>query len=280
MKNILSIDVEEIFQIEYAKKAKLDKPDFKTPSNLPIVLGLLKEYNVKATFFVVGQVAERFPKILSDIVNGKHEVAFHSYDHVSLWKKTSSQLIKEISDFNLLSVQTTGKKCIGFRAPSFSLDYSTIWAINSLLASGICYDSSLFPTWTPLYGVKDAPKHPYRPSNDDLTKTDVNSALWEFPLATYTLLNLTIPAAGGFYLRLMPSIVRKAIKHLNKKGYPAVLYLHNWELDPKTPRLELGLYKSFVTYHNENKTVTFLKNLLDEFQFTSFANYMKDAGMD
>ena len=160
-----------------------------------------------------------------------------------------------------------------------SLDLKSQWALSVLEKNGLLYDSSIFPAKTPLYGVSSALVRPYKPSVCDLTVDDADSKLWEFPLTVYSLLGLRIPAAGGFYLRFMPNIVRKAIKKTNKREYPAVIYVHNWELDHQTPKQKLSLYKSFVTYHNLTKTLDFLRALLSEFQFTSFADYMRLSGM-
>jgi polysaccharide deacetylase family protein (PEP-CTERM system associated) len=280
MKNIFSVDVEELFHTEYSKNAKVDKNLFRTPQNISTVLRLLDKYDYKATFFVVGQVAEKFPHLLKELSVRGHEVAFHSYDHVPLWLKTERQLEQEIADFNRLLSSVIGKKCMGFRAPSFSLDNRTKWAVSVLKSLEIGYDSSIFPAWTPLYGLANAPSRPYKIAIDNLTRNVAHSSLWEFPLATYQFLKYRIPAAGGFYLRLFPHIVKCSIDQLNKQGVPAVIFVHNWELDSRTPRFALGLYKSFVTYHNLSKTETFLNRLFATFEFTSFADYLETQELD
>ena len=279
MKNILTIDVEELFHAEYARNLRRKENVFRTPFNLSVILKLLDEPNTKATFFIVGEVAEKYPSVIKEIIDGGHEVAFHSYDHKPLCEKNPEQLEKEIEMFNELLASIMGDKCIGFRAPSFSLDNKTMWALEVLEEMGMLYDSSVFPTWTPLYRVSSALVRPYKPSKDDLTAEDIDGKLWEFPLAVYSLLGLRIPAAGGFYLRFVPSLVWRAVKKINKLGSPAVIYIHNWELDPETPRLRLNPYKSFVTYHNIKRSGELFKRLLRDFQFTSFAEYMKTAGM-
>jgi polysaccharide deacetylase family protein (PEP-CTERM system associated) len=280
VKNILSVDIEEVFQTEYAQGATDVERTFRTPLNISHTLDLFRENDLQATFFIVGNIAEKFKDTLRAIHSNHHEISFHSYDHVPLWKKTSSQLVTELTDFNSLLHSVTGCTCKGFRAPSFSLDYSTIWALPALISSGIKYDSSIFPTWTPLYGVKNALKHPYKPSIHDLSKESFSLKIWEFPLTTYPILNLNIPASGGFYLRFSPRLIKQAIKHLNNKGLPAVLYFHNWELDPETPRLNPGILKSFITYYNLEKTKCFLQNLFSEFEFTSFSEYMLEKEMN
>ena len=279
MENILTIDVEEVFHAEYARNLRRKENVFRTLSSIPRILKLLDEQNTKATFFIVGEVAERYPSVVKEIVDGGHEVAFHSYDHKPLWEKNPEQLEKEIERFNELLISVMGGKCIGFRAPSFSLDNKTMWTLEVLEEAGMLYDSSLFPVKTPLYGLSNAPIRPYKPSRSSLSVEDDEGGLWEFPLAVYSLLGLRIPAAGGFYLRFAPSLVWRAVKKINRLGSPAVIFIHNWELDSETPKLRLNPYKSFVTYHNIEKTVELFKRLLREFEFTSFAEYMKGAGM-
>jgi hypothetical protein len=164
---------------------------------------------------------------------------------------------------------------MGFRAPSYSLDNRTKWALDELEKAGYVYDSSVFPIKTPLYGESSAPLTPYHPSSKNIADRDNNQKLIEFPALVYPVLGLKIPAAGGFYLRFFPAfIIKGAIKKMNKTGYPAVLSFHPWELDPETPRLKLGLTKSFVTYHNLAATGEKLADLISTFQFTSFKNYL------
>ena len=279
MKNILTIDVEELFHAEYARNLRRKENVFRTPFNLSVILKLLDEPNTKATFFIVGEVAEKYPSVIKEIIDGGHEVAFHSYDHKPLWEKNPEQLETEIERFNELLQSITGNRCIGFRAPSFSLDNKTKWALEVLEEAGMLYDSSVFPALTPLYGVSSALVSPYKPSKNDLTLADIEGKLWEFPLAVYSFFGFRIPAAGGFYLRFMPSLVWRALKKMNKLESPAVIFIHNWELDSETPKLRLNPYRSFVTYHNIDKMVELVKRLLRDFEFTSFAEYMKAAGM-
>jgi polysaccharide deacetylase family protein (PEP-CTERM system associated) len=220
---------------------------------------------------VVGELAEKHPEIIEDIKENGHEIAFHGYHHEPLWNLDADTLRTEIQRFNSL----IGEKCSGFRAPSFSLSNKTRWSLKVLENSGYQYDSSLFPVKTPLYGVWNAPTKPYKPSHENITINDESARLWEFPLLVYKLKGIRVPVAGGFYLRFFSvDLIAKAIKKLNKLGFPAVIFFHNWELDSETPRLKLGLYKYFVTYHKLKETSKKLENLLSRFQFTSIKEYM------
>lgn len=274
--NILTVDLEEWYHPEYVRnKTPLYKEE-RIQHSLKITLDLLNRRNLKATFFVVGELAEKHPEIIKDIREKGHEIAFHGYYHKPLWNLNADTLRGEIRKFNFL----VGEKCTGFRAPSFSLSNKTRWALKVLEDSKYCYDSSLFPAKTPLYGVWDAPTIPYKPSYENIAKRDQNAKLWEFPLFVYNLKGIRIPVAGGFYMRFFSvNLISKAIRRLNQKGFPAVIFFHNWELDPETPRLRLGLYRYFVTYHKLKETQKKLEKLLSKVQFTSFQDYMKKQGL-
>ena len=276
--NILTIDVEEIFHIEYSKHVKRTDLSYRTSQNIFEILDLLDRYNIISTFFVVGKVAEKCIDVMKEIYKRGHEIAFHSYDHRPLWEKTPGQLRKEILMFNQFLNSINVEKCIGFRAPSFSLNNETKWALGILEKMGMWYDSSIFPVKTPLYGLFNAPLGPYKPSHKNILKEDTETHLWEFPLLVYSEIGLRIPAGGGFYLRLLPlSMIKTAIQKNMNRGYPSVLYIHNWELDKKTPKLNLGYIKSFITYHNIKKSIIKLEYLLSKYPFTNFKNYLENA---
>jgi len=270
--NILTVDLEEWYHPEYVKNKTLPYKEERIQHSLKITLDLLNRRNLKATFFVVGELVEKHPEIIESIKENNHEIAFHGYHHEPLWNLDADTLRAEIEKFNSL----IGEKCAGFRAPSFSLSNKTKWALKVLEESGAQYDSSLFPAKTPLYGVWDAPTIPYKPSHENVTEKDENAKLWEFPLLVYKLRGIKVPVAGGFYLRFFPvNLIAKAIKKLNQRGLPAVIFFHNWELDPDTPRLKLGLYRYFVTYHKLKETPKKLERLLSRFQFASVKKYME-----
>lgn len=167
-------------------------------------LNLIETCNVDATFVVVGEIAERHPEILEMINENQHEIAFHGYRHDPLWVLDADALREEVKRYDSLVRSITGKKCVGFRAPSYSLDSRTSWALDVLEEEGYVYDSSIFPLKTSLYGVSGAPMTPYHPSSRDITQNDENRRLIEFPALVYHISGLRIPAAGGFYLRLLP----------------------------------------------------------------------------
>jgi polysaccharide deacetylase family protein (PEP-CTERM system associated) len=276
MLNILTIDLEEWYHPEYVRKETPPYGNERIQHSLKTTLDLLSARNTKSTFFIVGELAEKHPEIMESIMENNHEIAFHGYHHEPLWKMDPEVYRSELKKFNTL----TKEKCVGFRAPSFSLNNKTKWALKILEDAGFKYDSSVFPTKTLLYGVWGAPTRPYKPSHEDIAKEDEHTKLWEFPLLIYSAAGLRIPIAGGFYLRLFPTnLIKRAIRKANRQGFPAVVFVHTWELDPETPRLKIGPYKSFVTYHNIEQTGKKLKSILCDFEFTCFRQYMEENGL-
>ncbi|RLI19257.1 xylanase, partial [Candidatus Bathyarchaeota archaeon] len=260
--------------IEYARNIKRQHVVYRTPTNIPGVLELLKKHNVTVTFFIVGEIAEKFPEVVDMLMDEGHEVAFHGWSHIPLWELNPEAFRQEVIKFKRLH-----SNCIGFRAPSFSLNNNTKWALEVLKEQNFRYDSSVFPAWTPLYGVYGAPQRPYMPSLSDVSKEGhANYGIIEFPLSVYGFLGFKLPIAGGFWLRFLNvRVIKKGIRKMNENDVPAVFYVHNWELDPGTPKLRLNPYKSFVTYYSIEKTRKLLKCLLSEFHFTSFADYIETS---
>lgn len=275
-KNILCVDMEDWYHPEYVKQKLVTQRISLIHQSVSLTLNFLRKFNLKATFFIVGELVETYPELVQEIIKDDHEIAFHGYYHEPLWQLNSEQFLIQLKKYVSLIKSITGHKCLGFRAPSFSLDNKSKWAIAVLENEGFAYDSSIFPIKTPLYGEYSAPIVPYHPSSSDVTKTDPSKKLIEFPPLMYPIAGLRIPVAGGFYLRTLPLFIqKKAIAKMNKKGFPAVFTFHTWELDPDTPRLKLGLAKSFVTYHNVPVTQK-LEKLLSSFCFTSFENYISE----
>lgn len=273
----MTIDLEEWYHPEYVRDKASSRPEDYSSQALSKTFEILEKHSAVATFFVVGEIAQKHPEYIRQIEKHGHEVAFHGYNHESLHKKTADMLRLEINEFRNVIGTTT---CIGFRAPSFSLNNDTKWALDVLEETRFKYDSSIFPASTPLYGMGHAPTKPYKPNHDDIRIEDEKAVVWEFPLHVHSSPILRLPMAGGFYLRFFPlRLIKRSIKKANKEGRPAVFFVHTWELNPEMPKLKLGFYKSFVTYHNVEKTASKLEQLLSQFEFTSVRNYMKEKGL-
>lgn len=276
LQNILSVDLEEWYHPEYVRTKEIPNKEDRISETLDETLHLLNQYDVRVTFFIVGDLVEKHPDIVRKIKENDHEIAFHSFHHEPLTRLSADTLRSEIKKFSAL----TRTRCLGFRAPSFSLNDKTKWTLKILEGEGYTYDSSIFPSRTPLYGHWTALTRPYKLSYERVASEDETSKLWEFPVLVYSFAGIRIPAAGGFYLRFFsPAFVSKAIRKANKRGFPAVMFFHNWELDPKMPRMKLGFYKEFVTYHKLGQTKQKLEYLLSRFDFSSIEDYMKNHGL-
>lgn len=268
MANALCVDLEEWWCSEFLTKYLPEEKEEQVVEAVMPLLELLDKHNTKATFFVLGIVAEKHPELISAIHEKGHEIASHGYSHKTLYELGEEKFEEEIEKSVRLLKSITGEKPIGFRAPSFSLDNSTKWALKVLIENGFKYDASIFPIKTNLYGVPKAPLYPYRPLLEDVTKEDTNSSIIEFPM-TVLKLGINIPVAGGFYLRVLPFwFVKWALRRVNKER-PAIIYVHPWETYSKTPRLRNApLFSKFVTYYGIHSTLEKFELLLQEFEFS------------
>ena len=281
-KNLLGIDFEDWFHPELIKKyIKDEKLEPKVVDGIEKILELLRKNETYATFFVVGDLLELRPEILDKILENDHEIGFHTMHHTRLHDFSSKETFSdELKRFSKL----TNNKSKGFRAPTFSLDSSTSWVIDSLIENNYTYDSSIVPAKSSMYGHPNAPENPYRISSNSIEKSDRNGKLMEYPLLVTNFLGKKIPAAGGFYLRTLPlGVIKNAISNYEKKDLPATFYIHSWELTPEfMPRIKLSKKDSFVTYHNIEKAYEKMDEILREFEFTSFSKYpseKKDLSM-
>lgn len=273
MINALVIDLEFWYSAELLKRYAPQKKIDQIPESLNPILELLDRYDVTATFAVLGSLAEQHPELVKDIHNQGHEIASHAYSHTTLYELNKKAFENEIKKSISLLKSITGENPIGFRAPSFSLNNSTKWALDVLEEYGFKYDASIFPFATMLYGVPNAPLSIYRPSKVDITKHDANGRIIEFPMTVLKIVK-NIPICGGFYLRTLPLwLVKYGIRSVNKTR-PAIIYIHPWETYIGTPRLELPSIPKFITYHNLNSTLDKLNDLLREFEFTSIKNVL------
>lgn len=264
MINALSIDLEYWWSIEFLRSYSLEKKNDYIIESLNPIMELLDSYDIRATFFVLGEVAEKYPELIEKIYEGGHEIASHGNSHTPLFDLTYGQFEEEIRQ----SKKILGKyHPIGFRAPSFSINNDTRWALEVLKKNGFTYDSSVFPIKTSLYGVPDAPLTIYQPSLDDITRHDPNGQIFEVPL-TVLKIGRNIPVSGGFYLRAIPtSFLIWAINQINQKR-AAIIYFHPWETYPETPKIKMPLTNEIITYYGINRTLTKLEYLFKNFKFS------------
>jgi len=274
--NLLGIDFEDWFHPEFIQRHIPAKKNTPTVVNgIDKILDWLRKNETYATFFTVGELLEYKPELLDKILDGGHEIAFHSMYHRRLdLHENKEKFISEIKKFEDL----TSHKSRGFRAPTFSLNYSSSWVVDALSENGYLYDSSVIPAKTKLYGIPNAETKPYRITSSNLERDDPNGKILEFPLLTTKILWKTIPAAGGFYLRILPiKIIEDAIVSNIKKGLPSTFYIHSWELTPEfMQKVPLPFMENFVTYHNLGKALSKMERIIKKFKFTSFSRFLAD----
>jgi polysaccharide deacetylase family protein (PEP-CTERM system associated) len=266
--NILTIDVEDWYMD--TDISTWDSYEDRVVQSTQKILNMLDETNTKATFFVVGYVAEHHPELIEDIKDRRHEIGTHGYSHTSIKKQTPSEFEDDLLKSVRILEHITKDKIRGHRACEFSIVEKTSWAINILKKNGLKYDSSIFPVKTHLYGVPDAPLYPYHISSSNI-KIDNNPGedFFEFPLSVYRIpiVHKNIPVAGGFYLRFLPYwFIKHAMKKINKMSKPAIIYVHPWEFDPKQPRIN---NLKFGHYYRLSTTERKFKKLLKDFKFSS-----------
>jgi polysaccharide deacetylase family protein (PEP-CTERM system associated) len=271
---LLGIDFEDWYHPQIIQKYLDDKKKIpRVIDGLDKIIDLLRVNDTFATFFMVGELIEFRPEIIDKIINSGHEIAFHTMHHTRLDAPNfKSNFDSELKQFKKL----TEGKSKGFRAPTFSLNYDSSWAIDTLIQNGYTYDSSIMPTKTGMYGIDGADKIPYKISSSCINKNDPDGKLVEFPLLVTKFFGKTIPASGGFYLRFLPlNVIKNAIEDYEKKSIPATFYIHSWELTPEfMPKISMSFKDKFITYHNVEKTFSKMENLLKKFQFTSFNRFM------
>ena len=268
MKNVLTIDVEEWFQVE-ALSESIEQKNWESfkgrlfPTLLKI-LSLLKERKVKATFFVLGWVAERFPDLILMIKQDEHEIASHGYAHQLVYQQNKNSFEEDVRKSKQILEGITGEEVIGYRAPSFSIVPECFWAFDVLTKLGFRYDSSIFPVKHLVYGIPHAPRFPFTITLDNGKK------IMEFPLSTVRILGFNFPVAGGGYLRLFPfTYTSWAIRKLNKQGQRAIVYFHPWEIDPHQPKQKAKFSNRFRHYTNLGIMENRIERLLNDFEFSS-----------
>src|SRR5690606_846707 len=240
---------------------------------LPI---LFDEHGIKATFFVLGWVAERYPALIREIVQRGHETASHGYSHQLVYKQTPDEFRAETTKSKQILEDLTQRPIVGYRAASYSITRRSLWALDILAELGFTWDSSIFPVHHDRYGIPGSPTTPYR------VQTASGKTLLEFPLTTAKLFGLQMPAAGGGYFRLYPyALSRELFRRATSGGTsPAIFYLHPWEIDPDQPRVPgASLLSRFRHYNNLDKCLPRLQTLLREFRFGTVSDSLRSVAV-
>ncbi|MDD5557265.1 MAG: DUF3473 domain-containing protein [bacterium] len=264
--NALSFDVEEWFQAEvFAGRippARWGEFESRCGPQTEFILGLLGERGVRATFFVLGLVAERLPSLVRRIADAGHELACHGYDHTMITRQTPEEFRDDVRRAKAVLEDLGGTAVAGYRAPTFSVTAGTRWALDVLLESGFLYDASVYPIRHDRYGIPSAPRFPH------VAAERGGRRLWEFPGPTLRLAGMTLPAAGGGYLRLFPCRwSRMAIRRANRAGRPLTVFAHPWEFDEGLPVFPLPRLARLRHYGGIRGNARKLRRLLGEFRF-------------
>ncbi len=276
--NALTFDVEEYFHAEVfagvVRQEQWASLESRVAPATERVLALLAETGSRATFFVLGWVAERHPKMVRSIAAQGHEVACHGYGHQMITRLSRAEFREDIHRGKGAVEDAAGVAVTGYRAPTFSVLRETLWSLEVLAEAGFEYDSSIFPIVHDRYGIPDAPRFPHR------LRAGRGKEITEFPLSTVARFGWRFPVAGGGYFRLFPySVTRWALGQLNaREGQPAMVYLHPWEMDPEQPRLPVGCVAQFRHSVNTGSTVSKLRRLVREFAFAPVRDVLATAG--
>lgn len=274
--NALSIDLEDWYHPELIRKNVKNLPKKSLiQDSTEVLLKLLNRYNTKATFFIVGEVAYQNAGLIRRIYSNGHEIASHGFSHKPLYEIGPDGLRNELKEFDQAITDILGNIEIkGFRAPTFSLNQNTSWAVDILREFKIKYDSSIFPIKFGLYGVNNVPLTIYGLNSNDITLPDPKSDIKEFPITAFQVCKIRIPVTGGFYLRAIPIYIQKMILKLINKDRPFMIYVHPWECDANVPKIRTNGLANFISYYNMKSTLAKLENLLKNFKFDRIDNIL------
>jgi len=279
MINALTIDVEDYFQVNaFARQInpeQWERYPLRVEGNTHRILDMLDEYAIRATFFVLGWVAERVPSLVKEIHRRGHEVACHGYGHQLVYGLSPEKFRADISKAKNILEGISGEPVHGYRAPSYSITKKSLWALDILVEEGFSYDSSIFPIVHDIYGIPGGKRFPHKISTP-------SGEIQEFPISTFLLKyggwQSQLPIAGGGYLRLFPaSLVTWAINVINaRENQPVIAYFHPWEIDPQQPRIRAGLKSRFRHYHNLERMEIKIRHLLNNFRFSSVKSCLQE----
>lgn len=275
--NAMTVDVEDYFQVAVFEKC-IRREDWsrwpvRVEGNTRRVLELFRRHDVQATFFILGWVAERFPSLVRDIAGAGHEIASHGYGHERLVNMTPGAFRQDIVRTKHLLEDLSGTAVSGYRAPSYSIGPSTLWAHEELSNAGYRYSSSIVPIRHDLYGMPSAPRFAFYPEQ--------RSGMLEIPVTTVRFWGRNWPCGGGGYFRLLPyALFRHGLRRVNRKeAYPGVFYFHPWEIDPQQPRVPGATRKNRVRHYlNLTRTVPRIERLMRDFRFDRMDRVFLVAG--
>lgn len=266
IQNAMTVDVEDYFQVSAFEKliSHDDWDDFpcRVEMNTDRILAIFDEVDIKGTFFTLGWVAERYPGLVRRIVDQGHELASHGYSHIRVINQTPEEFRQDIHKTKSLLEDISGIEIKGYRAASYSIGASNLWALDELYEEGYQYSSSIYPVKHDLYGMPDAPRFFFYPNGED--------KILEVPITTLRFRNKNYPCGGGGFFRLYPyAFSRWALKKVNtEEGQSGMFYFHPWEIDPAQPRQHgINARTRIRHYLNLGRMEKRLKRLLKDFHW-------------
>jgi len=271
VKNILTVDVEEAFHRNdlHLSRQQQDLLGGRVVEQTERLVSLLKAADQGGTFFILGEVAEHYPDLVKKVGEDGFELGLHGYGHRLVYEQGAGEFHSEIQAAKALVEEIGGREIVGFRAPSWSITQKSLWALRILADMGFQYDSSILPATAYLGGIRQS-----QPGIHWRTEAEII----EVPPSIFRLGPFRLPFSGGLYLRALPyGFIRYCMKRLNRKGLPAVVYLHPWELDTELPRLGLQWKGRFALYHNLHTVQSKVERLLAEFSFAPVCEVLGDA---
>lgn len=271
--NAMTVDVEDYFHVsafsDVVSRDQWNGLESRVCRNTERLLAILGDSEVKATFFVLGWVAERFPALVKRIHRDGHELASHSYDHGLVYDKTPSAFRDDLRRAKAAIEDAAGVAVVGYRAPSYSVVGRSLWALDVLIDEGYEYDSSIYPIKHDRYGIPEWQRHIHRVERP-------GGSLWELPGSTVRIFGTNLPIGGGGYFRLLPYWwTKRGIAHLNDhEARPSIFYLHPWEIDPEQPRLRGSRLSRFRHYRGLDQTEPRLRSLLSQFDYGTISDVL------
>ena len=263
--NAMTVDVEDYFQVSAFERhiaySEWEGKELRVDRNVKRILDLFQRHDTKATFFVLGWIAKRLPGMVREIAAAGHEIASHGLNHTRVTQQERAAFREDVSTTKRLLEDVVGQEVIGYRAATYSITESNLWALDVLAETGHSYSSSIYPIKHDLYGIPAAPRFRFEVGASKLT---------EIPITTVAMLGRNWPCGGGGYFRLFPyALSRWALRHVNDdEGQSAVFYFHPWEIDPEQPRVEgVGWKTRFRHYLNLDKLEGRVANLLRDFRW-------------
>jgi len=263
--NAMTVDVEDYFQVSafegHVDKAQWESLPRRVEDNTLRILELFAARQVRATFFTLGWVAERFPTLVKEIVNNGHEIASHGWEHVRVSNQTPQEFRQDIERTRKLLQDISGEPVLGYRAASYSIGASERWAWEQLAEAGYRYSSSIVPIKHDHYGMPDAPRFAF---------DTAGGRLLEIPITTISLAGHNVNCGGGGWFRLFPySFSRWALERVNERECQSgIFYFHPWEIDSAQPRPDgLTMRTRFRHYLNLDRTYDRLQRLLEHFHW-------------